>query len=200
MSFLISFFVDKIVDYYIMSGTIDEEDRDVYEYSVMCIIENLVFGIFILVSGIILNAIIEGIVFIVILFLLRKSSGGAHAKTAELCSVISCITFILAVVTIKALVYAHMLYVWVACVVVGIMVFGLSPVDSVNLRYSRVEKNKLKLITGILIFLLLIISWITRDICCAIIMRCVLTSCTIMLISLLIGIVNNMQGGENDAE
>ena len=198
MSFLISFFVDKIVDYYIMSGTIDEEDRDVYEYSVMCIIENLVFGIFILVSGIILNAIIEGIVFIVILFLLRKSSGGAHAKTAELCSVISCITFILAVVTIKALVYAHMLYVWVACVVVGIMVFGLSPVDSVNLRYSRVEKNKLKLITGILIFLLLIISWITRDICCAIIMRCVLTSCTIMLISLLIGIVNNARARDED--
>ena len=188
---MISFFVDKIVDYYIMRGAIDEEDRDVYEYSVMCIIENLVFGIFILVSGIILNAIIEGIVFIVILFLLRKSSGGAHAKTAELCSVISCITFILAVVTIKALVHVRMLYVWVACVVVGIMVFVVSPVDSVNLRYSKVEKNKLKMFTGILIFLLLIISWITKHICYAIIMRGVLTSCTIMLISLLIGIINN---------
>lgn len=198
MSFLISFFVDKIVDYYIVSGTIDEEDRDVYEYSVMCIIENLVFGIFILVSGIILNAIIEGIVFIILLFLLRKSSGGAHAKTAELCSVISCITFILAVVTIKVLVYVHMLYIWVACVVVGIMVFVLSPVDSVNLRYSKVEKNKLKLITGILIFLSLIISWITKDICCAIIMRGVLTSCTIMLISLLVGIINNARARDED--
>ena len=80
-----------VISWLIQQQAITEEDREIYTYAV----DNMVFLLIplamVLVIGGIIHTIRQGIVMIIPFMLLRKFSGGYHAKTLFRCMIISCL-------------------------------------------------------------------------------------------------------------
>mgnify|MGYP000755320609 FL=1 len=145
-----------VISWLIQQQAITEEDREIYTYAV----DNMVFLLIplamVLVIGGIIHTIRQGIVMIIPFMLLRKFSGGYHAKTFFRCMIISCLLLFLCMeITI------HISYSWNILVFAGIAGSSLiiqSPIDSENKRLEEVQKRQYrKIVCGFVMFFLALI-------------------------------------------
>lgn len=81
-----------IVNWLIISGTVEEDDNELYEYAVSCTIMNISPLLIMVVLGIISELIIESILIILPFFFIRSYSGGYHAQSRLCCFIFSCLT------------------------------------------------------------------------------------------------------------
>ena len=145
-----------VISWLIQQQAITEEDREIYTYAV----DNMVFLLMplamVLVIGGIIHTIRQGIVMIIPFMLLRKFSGGYHAKTLFRCMIISCLLLFLCMeITI------HISYSWNILMFAGIAGSSLiiqSPIDSENKRLEEVQKRQYrKIVCGFVMFFLALI-------------------------------------------
>lgn len=130
---------------------IDEKEAGIYEYGLTILIYSLINLTTILLIGGIFGCIPEGICYTVCYIILRKFTGGYHAKSPHTCYFFSTLMFLASLLVIRAgLVNIYLL----ACVV--ILAIGCSfiiPVDTENKRLSVKEKKVYRLISLIVFFL-----------------------------------------------
>lgn len=153
---------DKIVNWLIREGSIDEDDREVYQYGIQGIMENVLTFTVIFLDMIILKSIIVGTAFILCFKFLRKYSGGYHAETYLKCFILSDLTFICAVALIKYGVIDSGVYRASGLAASGILYF-LGPVDSPNKPLSKKEKQiyyKKEKITICIVVIICIIMYV----------------------------------------
>ena len=74
-----------ITDYYCNKNIIAEDKKEIYCYGFQLIIADIINYTIIIALGIILNRIIDSMVFLIILCGIRQFSGGFHAKTFAVC-------------------------------------------------------------------------------------------------------------------
>lgn len=151
-----------IVNWLIREGSIDEDDREVYQYVIQGIMENGITLTVIFIDMIILKSIIVGIVFILSFKFLRKYSGGYHAETYLKCFILSNLSFICAVALIKYGVIDSGVYRASGLAASRILYF-LGPVDSPNKPLSKKEKQiyyKNEKITICIVLIICIIMYV----------------------------------------
>ena len=138
------------------SAASDVYKRQIYTYAV----DNMVFLlaplVMVLVIGSLMHNIRQGIVMIIPFMLLRKFSGGYHAKTLFRCMIISCLLLFLCMeITIR------ISYSWNILMFAGIAGSSLiiqSPIDSENKRLEEVQKRQYrKIVCGFVMFFLALI-------------------------------------------
>ncbi|NLT39915.1 MAG: accessory gene regulator B family protein [Clostridiales bacterium] len=125
----------------------DEEKEAVIAYGLVAAIQILTTILLVFLLGLILGAMIEALIVCFSASILRKYSGGAHAGTAEICTVFSSIFCACAGLVSKKLLTG--IYSSPVMAVVLIVIFCLSfiavykfaPVDSPN-KPIRTEKKK----------------------------------------------------------
>ena len=91
---LVSPFSRKIVSLITKNKNITQEDLDVYIYVFDFIIQNVIFYGLMILIGIISSKVKEMCVFFIVFLLLRKTAGGAHARTPDRCMFFSIIMFV----------------------------------------------------------------------------------------------------------
>lgn len=131
---------DKIINWLIREGSVDEEDREVYQYGIQGIIENGITLMVIFLDMVILKSIVLGIVFILSFKYLRRYSGGYHADTYLKCFILSDISFICAIILVKYSVLSIEFYRICGAVSLGIL-YCLGPVESPNKPLTDKEKQ-----------------------------------------------------------
>ncbi len=139
---------DRIAGWLIVREAVAEEDRELYEYAVVCSLMTLVPLLLVMLVGGIMGELSTGIVIILPFMALRKFSGGYHAKHMVTCLV--CSSGLLAVCIFIA---ARIAYCWQlgVCMFSGaVLLFLFSPVDSENKRLDSEEKKRYKYTAGIL--------------------------------------------------
>lgn len=136
---------DRMVDWLIVREAVSKEDRDLYEYAVVCSLMTIVpFLLAILVGGI-MRELSTGVILILPFMLLRKFSGGYHVKHME--TWLFCSSGLL---VICILIAAQITYSWQLCVgmLLGVVwLFLFSPVDSENRRLDHEEKKRYRYVT-----------------------------------------------------
>ena len=89
--------MDKIAriltDYVIQKGTIEQEERAVYEYGFVITLEMLSCVITCFGIAVLLHTIPEGILFFLVFIPLRSYGGGLHLEGYWSCFLLSCLTF-----------------------------------------------------------------------------------------------------------
>ena len=147
---------DRMVDWLIVREAVSEEDRELYEYAVECSLMTIVPLLLALLVGGIMREIGTGAILILPFMLLRKFSGGYHAKHMETC--LFCSSGLL---VICILIAAQITYSWQLCVgmLLGtVWLFLFSPVDSESRRLDHEEKKRYRYAAGILAIAVCVIS------------------------------------------
>lgn len=144
-------FSQKAAGCFADNGVIDEKETGIYEYGLTILIYSLVNLATILVIGGLLGCIPESICYTVCYIILRKFTGGYHAKTPHTCYLFSTLMFLASLYIIRAgLVNVYLL---VGVVILTIGCSFILPIDTENKRLSVKEKKVYRLIS-LIVFLL----------------------------------------------
>ena len=146
---MIALCISGITEWLIQKEAIDADDKELYEYAVHSLILWLIPVGMVLLIGIVLGAVKEGFIMILPFMVIRKFSGGYHAKQERNCLIASGISLTLCVWMASWLnisIFVHLL--------LGFAAFSLalcSPIDSKERQLDDTEKLQYRCVTRILV-------------------------------------------------
>lgn len=139
--------IGSIVTWLIRHDAIAEADRELYEYAVYSLLITLSPLFIITVIGGFMGMVKESILLILPFMVIRKFSGGFHAKHGWTCLIGSCTVLFLCVILASHITCNVVLTVVALGAVTSLCI--LSPIDSDNRRLSEEEKRRYKKVTCI---------------------------------------------------
>lgn len=155
----------KLADYVIQKGTIEEEEREIYEYGFSIATEMLLCILVCFSTSMILHTFVEGILFFAIFIPLRSYAGGLHLNNYWSCFSLSCLTFFIIMMLGKYLEFP----IYIALIIfflLEIVVYNLYPVENINRIVDADEdkqfKKRLKqflIMDGTLAIVFAIVGW-----------------------------------------
>lgn len=156
------FFTNKLL----LSDTIEYEERELYIYGFFILFSQLLFLTVTLTVGIILNIIIESIIFFVAFSLIRKYAGGYHAKTEARCEVTSTLLIISSLCTIKILSsHPNISLLTIITALSAIFIFVFSPLDTPEKPLSKMEVKHFGRIARIILLIVSIMIILSYILC-----------------------------------
>lgn len=150
----------RIVTWMIDSGGIDEEEREIYEYAVQSfklLIMPILYAVF---MGWVLQEWVITMEYVFLFSILRKFSGGYHAKTELQCMLFSLGTIYSAVYLINKWEIGFHLNI---CYILSILILlKYSPVDSENRKLDKEERkmsHRIILLMQVLLIVMYFLMW-----------------------------------------
>ena len=112
----------------------DDSNIDYYIYGIELFLSSFICSVLLILIGVITNTFIESIIFIVFFSALRIYTGGFHAQSFMLCTVITLVNYIVIICTYRWLFnYFSKLYVNLPVFLLTLIVIAvLAPVDNPN--------------------------------------------------------------------
>lgn len=89
---------NKIVDILSEDNNNVKENKEIYNYCLDYIFENIIYSSLTLLIGAFFNCLLPTFIFIITIFSLRSYAGGAHANTRKSCTVISFSIYIASII------------------------------------------------------------------------------------------------------
>lgn len=140
------FLVEKLANLITEPLHLDDEKRAVVKYGLFAIVQMILIAVIISLFGVLTGCLLECWVFYTAAGLLRKSTGGAHAKTSNGCLVVSVLAvslFGIGARYFRAL--PHSIAIGTALCIVALavaclLVYKLAPVDSPNKPLTSQKK------------------------------------------------------------
>lgn len=158
--------VTSIINVQLRIGTIQEEQVEIYRYGYTLLIEVLINIVFSIAASILLGKVKEYVLFMCLFIPLRSFCGGYHAKTAWKCIMLSNAAIIAAVLFGDYMARYSISLIWylVIDIILGIIIFSFSPIESLNNRLSYMQRKiykkcariifTLEAVVGLLFFLI----------------------------------------------
>ncbi|MDE5780024.1 MAG: accessory gene regulator B family protein [Lachnospiraceae bacterium] len=141
---------DVVTDWLISHYAVEEQDRELYVYAVYSFLMTISPLLLSLIFGIMMGMVMQSIILIIPFMVIRKYSGGFHAKNAWSCLICSCLLLILCI-SMTSYIKCGLGLATVTVMALGsLMVF--SPIDSENRRLELHEKKRYKYMTIVLAF------------------------------------------------
>lgn len=155
----------RLAAYVIQKGTIEENEREIYEYGFSIAMEMLLCVLVCFSISMILHTFVEGILFFVIFIPLRSYAGGLHLSNYWSCFSLSCLAFFIIMMLGKYLEFP----IYIALMVfflLEMVVYKLYPVENVNRVVDADEdkqfKKRLKqflIMDGVLAIIFAVVGW-----------------------------------------
>lgn len=145
-------------------GVVSEEEKDICRYGAEVIISNVIGVVLILVIGVLLKSLWQGILFLLLYSTLRIYTGGYHASSYLKCNSGFVVVYI---ITLLLFTYVNSnicrSMAWVGVCIGLIIVVGYAPVPNVNRIVSGEKARKYKY-ASVVIYLLIMIMMVLIDI------------------------------------
>jgi accessory gene regulator B len=166
--FRIESICEKISSYIAQELNFDDDKKSVINYGVFAFIQMGICMALVLMVGFIFNVTIEAFIVSLTISILRKSSGGVHAKSPGRCAVIGTVACVGMALICKYINVSLSL-----CIVLGIIIFTwsyyivhkLAPVDSIAKPIRSVKKIKRLKKSSIMILSIYLIVVIINMLC-----------------------------------
>lgn len=146
---MVRFFLDKIGKIITKNMILTDEDYEVYIYVFEYIFQNIIFWTYAITIGVVCRKVKEMLVFLLVFIPLRKTSGGVHAGTIDVCLLFSVLIYFINIY-IPELWNISFTVGKILEITLATMIVILSPVDCANLKLDQERKKKKKIFTGIL--------------------------------------------------
>lgn len=138
---------NSIINWLIRNSAISEENRELYEYAVYSAELLILPVIMAIVIGWLAGSIINGVLLIIPFMLLKKYSGGYHAKKLSICMIIS--TILLTIMIRLSICDIKPVYMYIATCIAIIELCLVSPIQSDNKVLNEKEIRHYKKIAVI---------------------------------------------------
>lgn len=146
---MVRLFLDKIGKIITKNIILTDEDYEVYIYVFEYIFQNIIFWTCAITIGVVCRKVKEMLVFLLVFIPLRKTSGGVHAGTVDVCLLFSVLIYFINIY-IPELWNISFTVGKILEITLATMIVILSPVDCANLKLDQERKKKKKIFTGIL--------------------------------------------------
>lgn len=134
-----------IVERYVEKGIIINDEYEVYVYSFERLLSQILSLALIFSIAIIFNLVLETLLFYIGFSLLRKTSGGIHAKTSLTCNILSIINEVLFFIVIYITKDTFRNVICLGIIIISLVCcFILAPVDHPNKRFNDNEHRHYK--------------------------------------------------------
>ena len=150
--------IEAVVTWLAECDVIDSDDQDLYEYALHSLLLMLAPILMVIILGLPLGLAKEGIVMIFPFMLIRKFSGGFHAKDEKTCLMISSALLFICLFSVRYIVCG--IWLNVAILVSVISLVSNIPIDCENRRLEDNERKRYKFIAGILAGCFAIVYWV----------------------------------------
>lgn len=148
---MINNFCKKILSYLLERQILKKEDSELYEYSLKIFLQSIISILATTIIGIVFGMFKEYICFILVFIVLRKFTGGLHAKKYIYCLFSSIILTIVSLSAIKLLQNNDYKSVFIFFTVTFLLtIIILSPIESENKPLTSKEKKIYKFIVCIM--------------------------------------------------
>ena len=176
----------KVIARFCASGTIQEDDRELYEYALNILLTGVLHFLLSLLIGLSLGMIKESLALFGSFFVIRKFAGGFHAAKPWQCYLFSIATNAALLLLMKFLLKQTDVLFYVCLVFPLPFIFLLSPAESPNKPLSAKEKKVYRLLSAILCCVLAALSailfvWVSKPIGMAVCMGLVIESFVLVL-------------------
>lgn len=136
---------NKLADKIVKEVNGDDERRAIIAYGIFGMLQIGMSILLVIIFGALFNIMIEALIMSFTISILRKYSGGVHASTPNICTIIGTLICIIA-----PLIMSKFLIEFYEILVFGIIVFCISyyliyklaPVDSINKPIKKLERRK----------------------------------------------------------
>lgn len=137
---------DKLTGFIVRTGSVREEAYEAYSYCIQITLEMSVCFIVGMGTAVCLHMLSEFIVFMVVFMLLRTYVGGVHLNSFLACFI--CSLVVQTIVLVANHLYEFTLIIsWGIIFVSGILILWLTPVENINKKLSREEKEHCRRVT-----------------------------------------------------
>ena len=136
----------KVIARLCANGTIQEDDREVYEYSLNILLVGIFHSLTAFLIGFAFGMFVESLVLFVSFFLVRKFAGGFHAPKQWLCYLTTIVTVTGALLLARFLLTQSDILTYVFLGVPVLIILLLSPVEHPNKPLNAKEKKVYRLI------------------------------------------------------
>lgn len=142
----------------VKTKSIDSKEAELYEYAIKIVIQDIINTIVIISVGLILGMIKECLCMYGTFFILRKFTGGFHAKSYAICLISSTLIITASLFIIKYL-EQNSYQILFLCLTVffTILIWIFAPAENANKILSDKEKKVFKIISIVLSIVLLLI-------------------------------------------
>lgn len=184
----------KLTSFLAENDVIESSAKELYSYCFDFVLDILFFNLSVILIGCLLRKPLPALIYIITMTPMKMMAGGAHARSIEMCSVIS---YAVAIGSILLSSNIHLsvrnteyeLIVFFVCL---ISIIALAPVDTPNKRFDTLKRRRLKvccLIYSMILAVLYMVFYIQNiTVCYSIMTICVI----IIAINQYIGICVNM--------
>lgn len=149
-----------LTDFCMSRNKIQEDKREIYCYGFKLIISDIINFSIVLIIGLLLNKVLDSVLFLITLCGIRQFSGGFHAKSFWLCRLSMIITFItvFALSNILTKCYWNLL----GCMLVNFLsvvtMAILAPIMHPNKILTAIQKQKNRIKSIVMSFIMSVIS------------------------------------------
>lgn len=134
--------IKKICEFLIANGA-KEEKREIYEYALNCLLNEVGVDIILLITAIFLGMFKEMSIWICVFNSLRMNIGGYHAKTQKRCVLFSVALGLFSVMIGRNL-QLHMVIVFIIVFFLSILIFRIAPIVHPNRPIGIYQQEKAK--------------------------------------------------------
>ena len=148
---------EKIIEYFYQHKIISKHDREIYLFGFIFMLRVFINILTSIIIGILCNMLVETVIFVVFTVLLRTYSGGFHSDDTRVCYLISVVTIILALLSVKFNIlgfFAGLLMLLFSLIII----LKYAPVGHRNKILDKMEIKVYKNILSIIIVVLLLLS------------------------------------------
>lgn len=139
---MISAWASRITEALYASGTIEERDKEIYQYGFFLLLSRLYFFLFTVISGAIFGVTMESIIFYIMFSTLRGYAGGIHAKSESTCTLITSLTIFCSIVSIYVMQVFQAVFMPLGMLFTGtVSILIISPFESLEKPLSNEDRK-----------------------------------------------------------
>lgn len=155
---LSQYFVGKMLS----SGTISENDRELYVYGLFMLLSRIMFFIIACIFGLILSSTLESIIFYIAFQSIRIYAGGYHASTETKCDIMSTLSILACIVVIRlSKSYDLQSVLFFTGLAASIPIFLFCPLDTPEKPLTNIEFKYFRKISLIILFVIIALSTVS---------------------------------------
>ena len=149
----------KITDKLVLKKIVSDDMADIYIYGFELLISFFFSTIGVLIIGIILGRFLQTLMFLATFILLRSFTGGYHANTYAVCSIVTFSLFGIVLLLAEFVFVPLYLYPILGLIGTIIMVWQV-PIEHPNKKLSDDQKRKYKVISLVLFWMFIAAGWL----------------------------------------
>lgn len=158
----------KLSNFLVSNHSIKKSDSELYEYAAKVFFQSIISIVVTILIGIAFGMLKECLCFILIFIILRKFTGGLHAKKYSHCLISSTALITTSLIFIRVLEKNHFQIIFMSLTMIAVVIICvLSPVENNNKPLSNKEKNIYKIISIVLSLALLVLAiflWVKKSV------------------------------------